>query len=322
MSAYDVINAFYIAGIILFVYSSRKNTLKVSLLEFFTAFLFGLVFETYNIQQGHYSYPNSYFYIGKVSVSVLIGWYTVFMLGKYFSQSILYFYTLARERKEKSYHFIPFIIILTGLIGSTFSYIIDPIATRTQWWVWYEPTPFLDVPIGELYGIFIATCTVSIVFWILYLVYKHFTRQEMITITLNGFRTIDFIPFTVYEILVLLLGYWSYSTSLSNGDVLIGSVVTIIATQIIVFIWLLLYIDNIDEIKVKIIRKDNFIYISVILILLGAIFVFLSLIIILFSITLPFFNKTVSIHMILFSFGLSFVLLGFGVFLKKQENKN
>ena len=144
----------------------------------------------------------------------------------------------------------------------------------------------------------------------------------MITITLNGFRTIDFIPFTVYEILVLLLGYWSYSTSLSNGDVLIGSVVTIIATQIIVFIWLLLYIDNIDEIKVKIIRKDNFIYISVILILLGAIFVFLSLIIILFSITLPFFNKTVSIHMILFSFGLSFVLLGFGVFLKKQENKN
>ena len=322
MSAYDVINAFYIAGIILFVYSSRKNTLKISLLEFFTAFLFGLVFETYNIQQGHYSYPNSYFYIGKVSVSVLIGWYTVFILGKYFSQSILYFYTLHRERKEKSYHLIPFIIILTGLIGSTFSYVIDPIATRTQWWVWYEPTPFLGVPIGELYGIFIATCSVSIVFWILYLVYNHYTRQEIMRITLNEFRTIDFIPFTIFEILILLLGYWSYTTSLSNGDVLMGALVTIIATQIIVFIWLLLYIDNIDEIKVKFIQKDNFNYISVILILLGAIFVFLSLIIIFFPFTLSFFNKTVSIHMVLFSIGLSFVLLGISVLLKKQENPN
>lgn len=101
LSAFDVTNKFYIISIILFVYSTKKNSFHISLLKFFTSFLFGLILKTFNIQNKYYSYPYSYFYIGKVPVSVIITWYTIFIHGKSDPINTLFlFFNRPKEKKQ------------------------------------------------------------------------------------------------------------------------------------------------------------------------------------------------------------------------------
>ena len=318
VTAYDVINLFYIGGILLFLYSSKKNSLTISLLELFSALSFAFGFETFNIEHGHYTYPYSYFYFGKVPLSILIAWYVVFMLGKYWIQLILYFYLLKRPKNETNYHFIPLIIILTGLISTTFAFVFDPIASRLQWWEWNEANPFLGVPIGEFYGIFISVFIISVIFWTLYLLITNYYLKERVLIIPKTFNKYDLLPFIIYEILVLVLTSWSFLTSINDNDVLNGVVVAVIATQIIVFIWLLLLIDNLDELNQNnsSIMKMNIILI--ILIVIGIISLIYSILSIL-SFNLPFLERPRSMFMILFSFGLICSGFAISLFLKMKS---
>lgn len=312
LNAFDVINLFYVTAILLFLYSSKKNSLYISIVEFTTAFLFGLIFETFNIQNAHYSYPYSYFYIGQVPISIIVTWYTIFIFGKYWTQSILYFYSLNQSNRQKKYHFIPLSILLTGVIASTFALVIDPIATRLRWWEWYEAAPFLGVPIGEFYGIFIAICLLSSIYWILYFILSNYIKKDSFKITFSDFQKIDFLPFVLYEIIILLLGYWSYLASSNSQDVLNGALVPIIATQIIVFIWLTLLIDTSNVLKVDPHYTQKLYVLVLLLILIGALFFISTLLVVFFQ----FYKNIKSIHMIFFALSLCFTLIGISLFLK------
>jgi uncharacterized membrane protein len=242
ISAFDVINLFYICAIILFIWSAKTFTLRFALFEFLTAFLFALFFETFNINfNNHYSYPNSYFYIGKVSLEVLIGWYTIYMFGKFWIITILSLFKEKNESHPKTYNY-PLFILTNAYVSAVVVMLIDPIASRTEWWKWFEPTPFLGVPVGEIYGIFISVVFISSLIWILYnFLSKYFEKNIYVT---KSFDIYDLIIFIVYELYCLIGMGITVITANDNNDVMMGVTVVFLATQIMPFISMMLYFSS------------------------------------------------------------------------------
>jgi len=200
-TAFELINLFYVSAILLFIWSARTFSLKFALFEFITAFSFALIFETYNITvSAHYSYPNSYFYIGKVSVEVLIAWYTVYLFGKYWIITIL---SLTRKTANiSSLKFLyPTLFIANAYISATLVMLIDPFASKTEWWKWFESTPFLGVPVGELYGIFISVVFISILIVILHNLLSNYFENDVILLnieyTADASLSTPIVPFTL-----------------------------------------------------------------------------------------------------------------------------
>jgi uncharacterized membrane protein len=304
ISAFDVINLFYICAIILFIWSAKTFTIKFALFEFLTAFLFALFFETFNINfNNHYSYPNSYFYIGKVSVEVLIGWYTIYLFGKFWIITILSLFNEKNEFTPKTYNY-PLFILANAYISAVVVMLIDPIASRTEWWKWFEPTPFLGVPVGELYGIFISVVFISSLIWVLHnFLSKYF------------FDSYDLVIFIVYELYCLIGMGITVIAANDNNDVLMGVTVVFLATQILPFTSMMLYLSsngfNTSFASIYHERKQ-FIDISKILMFVLSGILLLTIILSILPQTNTIFPSITSLHMILTQFFM--VIFGISIF--------
>ena len=302
---------------IIFIYSGFKNGFLYSGLELLLTISVGFVFETFNITiNQHYSYPNSFFYIGKVPISILVGWYIIFMFGKFWSIILLAIISSLKKQKTTSIFtnisLIPIIILLTAYIASTMVLLIDPLATRLKWWEWYEPAPYLDVPIGEIYGIFFASCLIGIVFWG---VFYYFEIDTSVS-----YNRLDILMVICYELLCVILLLWSIDTSTSNNDVLIGSSVIYIVTQLPVVFISLIYIFSDDYtllieqefFKFRIINYTGYV-ISLILFIM----IFFSM-----DLLIPLNTGIISIHMILIQFFFLVTLFNIHLTLKIKEISN
>jgi uncharacterized membrane protein len=314
ISAFDVINLFYICAIILFIWSVKTFTFKFALFEFLTAFGFALFFETFNINfNNHYSYPNSYFYIGKVSLEVLIGWYTIYMFGKFWIITILSLFKEKNELHPKTYNY-PLFILANAYVSAVVVMLIDPIASRTEWWKWDEPTPFLGVPVGEIYGIFISVVFISSLIWILYnFLSKYFEKTIYVT---KNFDIYDLIIFIIYEFYCLVGMGITVIAANDNNDVMMGVTVVFLATQIMPFISIMLYFSS-NGFNTSFNRfyseHRQFFGISriIMFVLSGILFVIVTLSILPQTNTL--FPPITSLHMVLTHFFM--VVFGFTIFL-------
>lgn len=316
ITSYPIINLFYLIALIIFYYSSKKNNFSFALIEFFVIIAFGFIFETYNINIGqHYSYPTSYIFFDKVPLSILIAWYTIFMFGKFWTQLLL---SINREFENNDYSIIPLIIISSAIIATTIGYLIDPIATRLQWWEWYEPTPFLNVPIGEFFGIFIATSLIGSIYWILLIIFSQRTGFKL-SIKFQFITRIDWIMVLAYEAMIFILLFWNILAAVDDNDPLIGSTVTFFATQVIIVIILLIIFDK-NDFQNDILKLPKNIFIFQTMILIGSI---ISALLIILTMIAMFNNGfgVRSLHMILASLAILSSGITLTTFFKYYELK-
>ena len=134
---------------------------------------------------------------------------------------------------------------MTALIGAVLVTFFDPLATRLQWWIWkaVEPTPYLGIPVGEIYGVFLATsiALILIVFVRVILVKETYSTLQL---RFEKLTTMDIFIVVYYEIFCLIIFYWNIITSISNNDVLMGTLISYLGTQLVPFVIILLYINS------------------------------------------------------------------------------
>lgn len=234
MSVYDFINLVYLMTPLIFIYSVKRNSVKIALLEILVVFSSAFVFETFNIVNGHYSYPNSYIYFGAVPLSIIFGWYILFMIGKFWTNLILSF----NKNVQNDVTIVPISILLIAFASATLGLLIDPIATRLKWWEWYEPAPYLNVPIGELYGIFIAISIIGGIYWLVTWILSNISEFQVKYI-FEEQEKMDLLMIALYEFICLVLVIWSIENAIDNNDVLMGAITTYLATQIVVMVVLI-----------------------------------------------------------------------------------
>ena len=109
--------------VIIFTYSAIKNSMKYAIIELLLAFSVGFIFETFNINiNQHYSYPYSFFYIGIVPISILVGWYTIFMFGKFWTLLFIGIVNSFKDNKPinitSRISFIPIIVLSTAYLAA------------------------------------------------------------------------------------------------------------------------------------------------------------------------------------------------------------
>ena len=135
VNAFDLITLIDFSAVILFLCSCRRFGVRTASIELIITILFALIFETYNIAiNQHYAYPNDFFYIGQVSVSLLFCWYYKLSISKYFT-TLLLSINKAQTIEKSDFSVLPFYIVMTALIGAAFVTFFDTLSTSLQWWI-------------------------------------------------------------------------------------------------------------------------------------------------------------------------------------------
>jgi hypothetical protein len=237
----------------------------------------------------------------------------IFLFGKFWIVVLLSLFS-KNKKNNPSISNYPFYILTNAYISAVVVMLIDPIASRTEWWKWFEPTPFLGVPVGEIYGIFISVVFISTLIWILHsLLSKYFEKPIYISKNLNRY---DLIIFVFYEIYCLVGTGLTIAAASDNNDVLMGVFVIFLATQIMPFVTVMIFLSS-DEfnnyLKQKYTQNSNIFSSTLILMIILSGIASSVVILSILPQTSNFFPPITSIHMILTQFAL--LIIGFTVFL-------